>query len=125
MTESFRIFRPDYPGRIIRPSRNLFLLTRCNNQYRARIFVKIRAGYSGLPGIPFASNMQTRRCRPGLLELSGPDNLVSLENHFVSHADIQMSGRTFGKIRAGLSGPADLEDGRGVHTRRCQAGLLE
>ena len=37
----------------------------------------------------------------------------------------QMSGRIFGKIRAGLSGPADLEVGQSMHTIRCQAGLLQ
>ena len=37
----------------------------------------------------------------------------------------QMSGRIFGKIRAGLSGPADLEDGQSMQSIRCLAGFLE
>ena len=68
MSESFRTFRPDYPGRIIRSPRKIILPYRCNNQ---------------------------------------------------------LSGRIFGKIRAGLSGPADLEDGQAMHSIRCQAGLLQ
>ena len=85
MSESFRIFRPDYPGRIIRPSRNLFMLSRCNCQYRARTFGKIRAGYSGLTGIQLASDMQTYSSQTGFLEKSGPDypaQLISKMDNF-------------------------------------------
>ena len=44
LTECAIIFRPDYPGRIIRPTRIWSLQTKGNIQYLARIFGNIRAG---------------------------------------------------------------------------------
>ena len=102
VTESFRTFRPDYPGRIIwkiRPSR--ISRSKCNTQHWAQIIGKIRAGLSVCPkslllrqaqhavirpdywnnpgriirpGSSRSLNKLTTRSSPaGLLEKSGPD----------------------------------------------------
>ena len=128
VSEKFRTFRPDYPGRIfgkIRPSRKWNFQALSNTQYMPRIIGKIWGGLSGRAENREDSACAARSIAHRFLEKSGADypatrNLVCPEVR-----SLQMWPQSIGKIRGGLSGLAGIREGARCATRSTGPGLLE